>query len=83
MVVAEAYPDLKSSQNFRDLQAQLEGTENRISVERGNFNDAVQAYDTAVHSFPSAIVASMFGFTDKPYFTAAPTATSVPSVKFN
>jgi LemA protein len=83
MVVAEAYPDLKSSQNFRDLQAQLEGTENRISVERGRFNDDVRAYDTAVHSFPSAIVASMFGFTDKPYFTAEESAASPPPVNFN
>jgi LemA protein len=83
LVVSEAYPDLKSSQNFRDLQAQLEGTENRISVERGRFNDNVQAYDTAVHSFPSAITASMFGFTDKPYFAAADTASSAPSVNFN
>jgi len=82
LVVSEAYPDLKSSQNFRDLQAQLEGTENRISVERGNFNDAVQAYDTSIHSFPSAITASMFGYKDKPYFAAAPAAASAPSVNF-
>jgi LemA protein len=83
LVVSEAYPDLKSSQNFRDLQAQLEGTENRISVERGRFNDVVQAYDTKVHSFPSAITASMFGFADKPYFAAAASAASAPSVNFN
>lgn len=83
MVVAEAYPDLKSSQNFRDLQAQLEGTENRIAVERGRFNDDVQAYDTAVHSFPSGITASMFGFTDKPYFAAPPSASTAPTVNFN
>jgi LemA protein len=83
LAVSEAYPDLKSSQNFRDLQAQLEGTENRISVERGRFNDVVQAYDTKVHSFPSAITASMFGFADKPYFAAAPSAASAPSVNFN
>jgi LemA protein len=83
MVIAEAYPDLKSSQNFRDLQAQLEGTENRIAVERGRFNDDVQAYDTAVHSFPSGITASMFGFTDKPYFAADASAASAPSVNFN
>jgi LemA protein len=82
LVVSEAYPDLKSSQNFRDLQAQLEGTENRISVERGNFNGVVQAYDTSIHSFPSAITASMFGFKDKPYFAAAPSAASAPSVNF-
>ncbi|MGA2583295.1 MAG: LemA family protein [Tepidisphaeraceae bacterium] len=83
MVVAEAYPDLKSSQNFRDLQAQLEGTENRIAVERGRFNDDVQAYDTSIHSFPSALTASMFGFTDKPYFAADASAASAPSVNFN
>jgi LemA protein len=83
LAVSEAYPDLKSSQNFRDLQAQLEGTENRISVERGRFNDVVQAYDTKVHSFPSAITASMFGFVDKPYFAAAASAASAPSVNFN
>jgi LemA protein len=83
LAISEAYPDLKSSQNFRDLQAQLEGTENRISVERGRFNDVVQAYDTSVHSFPSAITASMFGFTDKPYFTAAPTAATAPTVNFD
>jgi len=83
MVIAEAYPDLKSSQNFRDLQAQLEGTENRIAVERGRFNDDVQAYDTAVHSFPSGITASMFGFTDKPYFAGDASAASAPSVNFN
>jgi LemA protein len=83
MVVAEAYPDLKSSQNFRDLQAQLEGTENRIAVERGRFNDDVQTYDTSVHSFPSNIAASMFGFTDKPYFAADAFAATAPTVKFN
>ena len=82
LVVAEAYPDLKSSQNFRDLQAELEGTENRISVERGRFNDAVRAYNISVHSFPSGLVASIFSFTDKPYFTAADTAATAPSVKF-
>lgn len=83
MVVAEAYPDLKSSQNFRDLQAQLEGTENRISVERERFNTTVQSYDTAVHSFPSTITASMFGFKEKPYFTAAESAATAPTVNFN
>ncbi len=83
LAISEAYPDLKSSQNFRDLQAQLEGTENRISVERGRFNDVVQEYDTKVHSFPSAITASMFGFTDKPYFAAVASAASAPSVNFN
>jgi LemA protein len=83
MVVSERYPDLKASQSFRDLQAQLEGTENRISVERGRFNDTVQAFDTSVHSFPSAITASMFGFKEKPYFAAAETAATAPTVNFN
>jgi len=83
LMVSEAYPDLKASQGFRDLQAQLEGTENRISVERGRFNDVVQAYDTSVHSFPSAITASMFGFADKPYFAAAESAATAPTVNFN
>jgi len=83
MVVAEAYPDLKSSENFLGLQAQLEGTENRISVERGRFNDNVQAYDTAVHSFPSNFTASMFGFADKPYFAAEASAATAPTVNFN
>jgi len=83
MVVAEAYPDIKSTQNFRDLQAQLEGTENRISVERGKFNDTVQTYNTSVHSFPSVIVASMFGFSEKPYFAAEASASTAPTVNFN
>ena len=83
IAVSENYPQLKSDQNFRDLQAQLEGTENRISVERGRFNDVVQAYDTKVHSFPSVITASMFGFAEKPYFAATETAQTAPSVNFN
>lgn len=83
LVVSERYPDLKSTQNFRDLQAQLEGTENRISVERGRFNDVVQSYDTAVHSFPAVLYASMFGFKEKPYFQADATAQTAPSVHFD
>lgn len=83
LVVSEKYPELKSTQNFRDLQAQLEGTENRISVERGRFNDAVQAYDTSVHSFPSAMFAGTFGFKEKPYFVAADTAQNAPAVHFD
>src|SRR5882724_11998200 len=62
LVVSERYPDLKASANFRDLQAQLEGTENRISVERGRFNEAVQAYNTALKRFPTVLFAGMFGF---------------------
>ncbi|HET6246263.1 MAG TPA: LemA family protein [Tepidisphaeraceae bacterium] len=83
LVVSEKYPDLKTTQNFRDLQAQIEGSENRISVERGRFNDAVQAYNTSVHSFPTAIFAGAFGFKDKPYFMAADTAQAAPAVHFD
>jgi len=82
LVVSEQYPDLKANANFQILQVQIEGTENRISVERGRFNDAVQIYDTAVHSFPAALYAGIFGFHDKPYFTAAPEAQSAPAVTF-
>src|SRR5580692_8379888 len=70
LVVSEQYPDLKATANFRDLQAQLEGTENRIAVERGRFNEAVQAYDTAIQVFPGVIFAGLGGFTSRPYFTA-------------
>lgn len=70
LVVSERYPDLKATTAFRDLQAQLEGTENRISVERGRFNEAVQSYNTAIKSFPENLYAGMFGFREKPYFTA-------------
>jgi LemA protein len=83
LVVSERYPDLKASANFRDLQAQLEGTENRIAVERGRFNDAVQAYDTAIKSFPAMLYAGTFGFTEKPYFTATPGAEKPPQVQFD
>jgi LemA protein len=83
LVVSERYPDLKASANFRDLQAQLEGTENRISVERGRFNDAVQAYDTAIKSFPANFYAGACGFTEKPYFTATEGADKPPQVQFD
>jgi LemA protein len=83
LVVSENYPQLKSSENFRELQAQLEGTENRIAVERGRFNDAVRSYNTAVKTFPSVIFANMFGFRDKPYFAAAETSQTAPAVKFD
>jgi LemA protein len=83
LVVSERYPDLKSNQNFLALQAQLEGTENRIAVERGRFNDAVQDYDTRIQRFPTVIFARMFGFVSKPYFTAAPAAATPPQVQFN
>ncbi|HEV2691720.1 MAG TPA: LemA family protein [Verrucomicrobiae bacterium] len=83
LVVSERYPDLKSSANFRDLQAQLEGTENRISVERGRFNETVQDYNTAIKSFPAVFYAGMFGFTEKPYFTATTGADKPPTVQFD
>ena len=68
MVVVERYPELKATQNFSELQAQLEGTENRIAVERRNFNEAAQAYNSYLRSFPRNIIAGMFGFQKKPYF---------------
>src|SRR5258707_11652754 len=73
MVVVEKYPDLKATQNFRDLQAQLEGTENRITVERMRFNEAAQAFNTKLQSVPTVLIVGFFGsrFTDKPYFKAA------------
>ena len=83
LVVVERYPDLKSSANFLTLQAQLEGTENRIAVSRRDFNDAVQKYDTAVKSFPALLYAGALGFHDKPYFSAAPGAETAPKVQFD
>ena len=83
LVVVERYPDLKATANFRDLQAQLEGTENRIAVERRDFNQAVQAYDTAIKSFPANFYASAFGFHEKPYFSATPGSETPPKVQFD
>ena len=83
LVVVERYPDLKANQNFLSLQAQLEGTENRISVERGNFNTAVQNYNVAVRSFPTNLIAGMLGFAPRPFFTAQPGAERPPPVQFN
>lgn len=83
MVVVERYPDLTATENFRELQAELEGTENRISVERRDFNTAVQNYDTAVKSFPAVTYAGIFGFHEKPYFQAAAGAETAPKVQFN
>ena len=82
LVVSERYPQLTATASFRDLQAQLEGTENRIAVERGRFNDAVRAYNTAIRRFPGMIIAGMFGFTYRPYFTATPGAETPPKVEF-
>jgi len=83
LVVSERYPDLKASAGFRDLQVQLEGTENRISVERGRFNDAVQAYNTAIQSFPGVLYARSAGFRAKPYFVAVEGAEKPPQVQFD
>jgi LemA protein len=82
MVVVERYPDLKANQNFLDLQAQLEGTENRIAVERRKFNDATRAYNTFIRRFPKNIVASIFGFDKKGYFEAAEGSEQAPTVQF-
>ncbi len=83
LVVVERYPDLKATANFRDLQAQLEGTENRITVERQKFNEAVQKYNTSVKSFPTVFVAGMFGYQAKPYFAAKEGSDTPPKVDFN
>ena len=82
LVVVEKYPELKATQNFRDLQAQLEGTENRITVERKRFNDAAQEFNTARRRFPTVLFASILGFNEKPYFQAAPGSDKAPQVKF-
>ncbi len=82
MVVMERYPDLKATQNFRDLQVQLEGTENRIAVERRTFNETAQQYNAAIKRFPGVIVAQVAGFKERPYFEAAPEAQAAPKVKF-
>lgn len=82
LAITEAYPDLKANRNFLELQAQLEGTENRISVERRNFNDVAREYNTSIRSFPKNILAGMFGFEARPYFEAAEGAAEVPAVQF-
>lgn len=82
MVVVERYPQLKASQNFRDLQAQLEGTENRIAVERRKFNQAARNYNTAIRKFPTNLIASSMGFEKKAYFEADQGAEEAPEVNF-
>ncbi|MFD2553951.1 LemA family protein [Sphingobacterium tabacisoli] len=82
LVSVEAYPDLKANQSFQELQAQLEGTENRISVERRAYNEAVQDYNTTVRSFPNNIMAGMFGFKSKGTFQATEGADKAPTVSF-
>lgn len=82
LAVAENYPDLKANQSFLDLQKQLEGTENRISVERKNFNDTVNAYNSYIRQFPTNLIAGIFGFSPKGYFQSAPGSEKAPEVKF-
>ena len=82
LVVTENYPQLRATEAFQNLQAQLEGTENRISVERNNFNTAVQEYNTALQVFPTNMLNKMFGFQPRPFFNAAPGAEKAPEVKF-
>ncbi len=82
MVVMEQYPELKATQNFRDLQVELEGTENRISVERRKFNEVAQGFNTYIKRFPQNFVAGMFGFAAKPYFEASEGAEKAPVVTF-
>jgi LemA protein len=83
LVVSEKYPDLKSNQNFLDLQTQLEGTENRITTARYGFNQAAQGYNTAVKTFPTVLYAGMLGFTVRPYFQSQPGDENAPAVKFD
>ena len=82
LMIQESYPDLKANQNFLELQAQLEGTENRISTERMKFNDAVKSFNTGIRRFPDNIIASMFGFEKKGYFEAQEGAQTAPAVEF-
>lgn len=82
LVVVERYPELKSSQNFKDLTVNLEGTENRIAIARQDYNTAVDSYNTRVRRFPSSIIAGIFNFDEKPYYKAAEGAKEVPKVDF-
>lgn len=83
LVVVERYPDLKSNQNFLELQSQLEGTENRISVERQRYNDKARVYNTAIRRFPASVVANMSGFKQKAYFEGTPGNEQAPNVNFD
>jgi LemA protein len=82
IAVAENYPDLKANQNFLELQAQLEGTENRIAVERKNFNEAAKKYNTYIRKFPQSLLSGVFGFDKKPYFEAEEGSQKAPTVQF-
>lgn len=83
MVVVERYPELKANQNFLELQSQLEGTENRIAVERNKFNNTVKSYNTMIRRFPKNLIAAIFGFEQKAYFKANEGAENAPDVQFN
>lgn len=82
LAVSEAYPELKANENFKELQAQLEGTENRIAVERKNYNETAKGYNVKVRSFPANLIAGMFGFGQKGYFQASEGAQNAPVVEF-
>ena len=82
LVVVEKYPDLKANENFLSLQSQLEGTENRITVERGRFNEAAQMFNTQIRQFPTSVIASLFNFKAKEYFKSEPEAKTAPKVQF-
>lgn len=82
LAITEAYPDLKANENFKELQAQLEGTENRISVERRNFNETARAYNTNIRTFPRNLIAGICGFDKRPYFEAEEGSHKAPEVKF-
>lgn len=83
IAVSESYPDLKANEVFRDLQSQLEGTENRITVERKNFTVVAQAYNTKIKQFPTNLIAGLFNFDERPYFQAQPGADKAPTVDFS
>lgn len=82
LMLKESYPDLKANENFQELQSQLEGTENRIAVERNKFNETAREYNTKIRRFPNNILAGMFGFERKPYFSANEGADKAPEVSF-
>lgn len=82
LAITEAYPELKANQNFLELQAQLEGTENRISVERKNFNETARTFNTDIRTFPRSLLAGIFGFEKRPYFEAEEGASNAPDVQF-
>ena len=82
LAITENYPELKANENFKELQAQLEGTENRISVERRNFNEASKDYNTYIRKFPNNLISGLFGFEKRPYFEAESGAEKAPAVEF-